>query len=740
MPNRLSQETSPYLLQHALNPVDWYAWGEEAFEAARTQDKPIFLSIGYSSCHWCHVMAHESFEDESIAEILNREFISIKVDREERPDVDDAYMLAAQLIYGRGGWPLSIFMTADKRPFFAGTYFPKEDRQGHVGFRSLCLGIAKQWSSRREEIERAGDEVAQAMRQAIKAESPAGDSATLRPELIENGLRTLATDFDVKFAGFGPAPKFPPHSAIEFLTTYMAVRTLDSEFGEVAMGMAANTLVQMILGGIHDHVGGGFHRYSTDGEWLLPHFEKMLYDNALMLANLARVASVIHPVDPDLAQFLQAACEGTANWMVNEMMAPEGYFYSALDADSEGEEGKYYVWTEDEIHEVLGTHAPEFIQAYGVTKEGNFADEATGKRTGANILHRREYSPKPFGIELEMLARARSGRIKPGLDDKALVGWNGLAIEGLVLAGYLHAAVRASLAILGAEREHGRLPRHISKGKPIGDAFLEDYAYLVSALLQVAAITMYAEQASKSLEDLPPSLFWVEEASRLAREMMDLFYDEEEGGFFATSARHEDLFGRNKPIVDQPMPSANAVAIGCLLQMGEEDRAAKSFARFVPWAEQAPLATMAYLTRLLGSGLIDLSTEPSPVAAESTPRAAIPEVTVKLAANEIKADSQGRGEGVILFSVPAGLHLNTSDPAARWLTATRVSVRPVKATVTYPPSVDEGYDGDFEIRFAMELPSGESGAEFEVEVEFQACTDTECLPPVKKTYNGVLYR
>ncbi|HQR45593.1 MAG TPA: thioredoxin domain-containing protein, partial [Thermoanaerobaculia bacterium] len=425
--NRLIRETSPYLRQHAGNPVDWYPWGDEAFGKARREGKPVFLSIGYSSCHWCHVMERESFEDEEIARVLNDGFVAVKVDREERPDVDDVYMTAVQLTSGRGGWPLSAFLLPDGRPFFAGTYFPPDDRFGRPGFRTLLLRIGEAWRTRRTEVEETAGRLAEAIagsQDLAPARGPA-PPPELTPALL---TAALAAAFDRRRGGFGGAPKFPPHLALEWLLR----RGLEGD--AEALGMAVRTFEAMAHGGIRDHLGGGFHRYATDAEWLLPHFEKMLTDNAQLLGLYARAGAATG--DPGFASVARA----TGDYLLREMRGPEGGFYAATDADSDGEEGKYFVWDAGEIRGLLGeSDGTFFCEWYGVRPEGNFHDEASGRPTGLNVLHLSRRIPAEAEARLAplraALLAARARRVPPSLDDKRVAGWNALAVSGLAVAG-----------------------------------------------------------------------------------------------------------------------------------------------------------------------------------------------------------------------------------------------------------------------------------------------------------------
>jgi uncharacterized protein YyaL (SSP411 family) len=751
MPNRLASETSPYLLQHQNNPVDWYPWGEEAFAKAKEEDKPVFLSVGYSSCHWCHVMEHESFEDADVAALLNEHFVCVKVDREERPDVDEAYMIAVQLSSGRGGWPMSAFLTPDKKPFFAGTYFPKLDRGQYPGVMTLAKQIASMWRVRRAEVEQTAGQFAEAIRQSLTRGAP-GTFDRLTPKLLEDCIRALTSDFDRERAGFGQAPKFPPHSALDFLFLFAMSDDGQDELRESSLMMAMLTLEAMALGGIRDHVGGGFHRYSTDSEWLLPHFEKMLYDNALLLRSYARAMAVAEQSGVAQAQLFADVVQGIVEWLVNEMRLPDGLYASAIDADSEGEEGKFYVWTTDEVRALLGGRADKFLAAYGFSDEGNFEDEATRKRTGVNIPHLAEYTGESFREDLATLRAARATRVRPGLDDKAIVSWNALLISGFLEAGLLGLAEDIALAILAAEELHGSLPHHISRGVPSGSGFLDDYAYLVSALnMLCAAVEMVEAQPefNKIRGQLrQTSAFWEEQATRLKDVMVDRFYDEENGGFFSTSEDHEVLFGRGKPCFDQPLPSANAVAIQCLAELGEYDEALRSLNSLVGWMQRAPASTEAlHATGLL---LLALPAEAGHDTEAQAPVAVTPaetgldplksEVSVRLSTRELVADPSGVGRARITLHVPSGLHLNTDSPPARWLTPTKIEAQPVSVSVEYPAGSGDRYEGLVEIPIAVSLPSGSKEAEFELKVSFQACTDRECQLPVEKTFDCVIVK
>jgi uncharacterized protein len=535
MPNRLAQETSPYLLQHRDNPVDWYPWGAEALARARELDKPILLSVGYSACHWCHVMERESFEDPETAAYMNERFVNVKVDREERPDVDAIYMEAVQTITGHGGWPMTVFLDPDGVPFYGGTYFPPDENRGMPSFRMVMEAVVHAFETQREEI-REKAPVTRERLAAIGAIEP-------RDELPGDGQLDAATQrllaaVDRRNGGFGSAPKFPPASSLELLLTRGETEAVEL------------TLDGMLAGGIYDQLGGGFARYSVDAIWLVPHFEKMLYDNAL----LAR--AYLHGWQELGHERYRRVCEETLDWMLREMRGPEGGFYSALDADSEGEEGKFYVWTPAQIREVLDEGAAAaVIEHYGVSEEGNFE--------GANILHLAAgaAAPEPPGLAeaRQALLEARAQRVWPGLDDKRLASWNALAIAALADAGavlgredYLQAARAAAEFVLGEMRDpDGNLLRTYKDGRAHLNAYLEDHAFLLEALL-----VLYESTFEEG---------WFGEARRLADAMLQRFHDPERGGFYSTSSDHEELIARRKEVGDHPIPSGNsAAAIGLL--------------------------------------------------------------------------------------------------------------------------------------------------------------------------------
>jgi uncharacterized protein YyaL (SSP411 family) len=553
--NRLVFEQSPYLLQHAGNPVDWHPWGEEAFELARELDRPVFLSIGYSTCHWCHVMEHESFEDEQVAKLMNDHFVCIKVDREERPDLDHVYMTVTQQLTGSGGWPMTVVMTPDAKPFFAGTYFPKEDRGGRRGMLSLVPGIYDVWMAKRDEVLKSADEITAHV--ARLTGSTPGDAPGV--ELLDSGVAMLSRRFDANEGGFGTAPKFPvPHNLVFLLQQHL--RTGAPQL----LAMVERTLVKMRNGGMFDHVGFGFHRYSTDPDWLLPHFEKMLYDQALMTLAYVSAWQVTG------ADTYRRTAEEVLTYVLRDMTAPEGGFYSAEDADSEGEEGLFYLWKPGEVVEVLGeTEGDVFCRLFDIKEGGNFHDESTGRRTGDSIPHLRqplEASAQEMGLEPGELAEkveamraklfaAREHRIHPLKDDKVLTDWNGLMIAAMARAGaafdeprYTTAAKRAAdFALAHLRDEDGRLYKRWRGGQAALPGVLEDYAFLAWGLLELYEATFDARYVAETLA--------------LVEHMVAHFSDEEHGGFFLGADDGEPLFVRGKEIYDGAIPSGNSVAV-----------------------------------------------------------------------------------------------------------------------------------------------------------------------------------
>jgi uncharacterized protein YyaL (SSP411 family) len=548
MPNRLAAETSPYLLQHAGNPVDWQAWGEEAWSEARERDVPVLVSIGYAACHWCHVMERESFEDPEVAALMNEHFVCIKVDREERPDVDAIYMDAVQAMTGQGGWPLNAFCTPEQVPFWTGTYFPPVPRPGYPSWPQVLEAIARAWDERRDKIREGAGRIVERLQggaMLTASESP------IERELLDAAVAELRRRYDERNGGWGGAPKFPAASVIDFL------------LGEGETDMALATLRSMARGGIFDQVGGGFARYTVDATWTVPHFEKMLYDNALL------VRAYVHGFQVSGDAALRRVAEATLDWALREMRGPEGGFASSLDADSEGVEGKFYVWSVDELRAVLGDRAEDALAWFGATEGGNFE--------GTNVL--RADGPEPADadeIRAALLA-ARANRVRPGLDDKRLTSWNALMVSALAEAGavlerpdYVEAAVACADFLLGSLRdEQGRLLRTWKDGRGHLLGYLEDHAFLVQALLTLYEATFDPR--------------WFAAARELADAMIARFGDEEEGGFFSTAVDAERLVARRKDLEDAPIPSGNSAAALGLLRLG----ALTGERSYVEWGEGA---------------------------------------------------------------------------------------------------------------------------------------------------------
>ena len=549
--NNLVNETSPYLLQHADNPVDWYAWNETALNKAIEEDKPILISIGYSACHWCHVMAHESFEDEETAAIMNEHFINIKVDREERPDIDKIYQTAQQMLTQRtGGWPLTMFLTPkDHIPFFGGTYFPMESKYGLPGFKGLLTRIANFYQQERKSITQQNDSFLMSL-QNMNQQVATDETAELNSKPLEIATQQLHQSFDLQFGGFGSAPKFPHPSNLEhLLRQYLKTNSIQNQ----AMNMLDLTLSKMALGGIYDQLGGGFYRYSVDREWMIPHFEKMLYDNGLLLTLYSQTWQITKK------PLFQKVATGTADWIINEMQSHEGGYYSSLDADSEGIEGKFYAWTRDEVSILLDKQEYiAFAKHYGLDLSPNFE----GK------WHLRVIQETTDTETLELLGQVkvkllqhRSTRIRPGCDDKILTSWNALMIKGMATAAftfnndrYLASAEKALEFIHQNLYMDGKLLATYREGKAHLNAYLDDYAFLIDAIL--AFLQCCWDQK------------WLDMAIQLANELLDLFEDKEHGGFFFTSHDHEKLIQRSKSFMDDALPSGNGIAASVLGKLG----------------------------------------------------------------------------------------------------------------------------------------------------------------------------
>ena len=754
--NRLRFEKSPYLLQHADNPVDWYPWGDEAFTRAKEENKPIFLSVGYSTCHWCHVMAHESFEDPAIASILNQNFIPIKVDREERPEIDEIYMKATQLMTGSGGWPNSLFLTPEGKPFFAGTYFPPEDRFGRPGFKNILNQLVTIWRDRRADAETQGDQLWEAMEKMSSV--PVSPSTALPDrEVVEKALTAIRDSFDRDRGGFGGPPKFPPHGSLRLILEEYR-REKDPDLLE----MAAVTLDGMARGGIRDHLGGGFHRYSTDDRWFAPHFEKMLYDNA----QLTRAYTDGYLLT-GLNEFRAAAIDA-CEWILREMRDEDGGFYSALDADSAGEEGKFYIWEREEIIEVLGEEEGDlFCRVYGVTPGGNWSDPTATHKQKTNIL----FLPRPLsqthkteGIDpdelrerlsasRQKLLTRRGERVRPHLDDKIMTSWNGLMIGSLAYAGrslneprYLEASEQAARFILSNLHEEGRLLHTYRNGAARIPAYLDDYAFLADGLLDLYRATGKKE--------------WLEEARNLTDEMRELFADDRSGGFFSVSAGGVEgdpaisLF-RSKDPYDRAVPSGNGVATRVMLRLGEitgeeiyREEAGDLLRTFRGYLEDAPRGTES----LILAAAIYLDQNPEENEDEKSESGQEPTLLAQISKKPVTVkvfDTQGRSVGgkvqlTIRLLIDKGWHINSNHPIQDYLIPTRVEVdeeavwgldqisypEGEKITLAFSPELLSVYAGAVDIPVTITAKDvSNSPADIRIRVSFQPCNDTSCASP-----------
>jgi hypothetical protein len=585
--NALANEKSPYLRQHAQNPVDWLPWGEVAFSKARTEDKPIFLSVGYSTCHWCHVMAHESFEDQGVADVLNREFVPIKLDREERPDVDRIYMLFVQATTGSGGWPMSVWLTPELRPFFGGTYFPPDQRYGRPGFRDVLLHLAHAWKNERDRVETASIDVARQLA-VVTATSQTG----LAPdrELFGTAFWQFRRTFDEKYGGFGDAPKFPRPVVLNYLLRYYAAEKSDE-----ALEMVTRTLDGMAAGGMHDHLGGGFHRYSVDERWFVPHFEKMMYDQAQLAISYLEAFQVTHET-----RFADVARD-IFEYVLRDMTNESGAFYSAEDADSpdpenpsHSGEGAFYIWRQSEIQKLLGGAAAEFCKYFGIQEYGNVANDPQGEFVGRNILYRASdhTDPEPESLvrSKRIMLEARNKRPRPHLDDKVLTSWNALMISALALGyrvlgerRYLDAAEKPAGFILSRMYDpvSGQLMRRFCDTEAAIPAFLDDYAFFAQAMLDLFEASFEPKYLSSAVD--------------LARRGLTKFEDEENGGFFSTVQGERDLLLRMKDDYDGAEPSGNSVATDVLLRLAHltngrdfSQRAERSLQAFAPKIKAQP--------------------------------------------------------------------------------------------------------------------------------------------------------
>ena len=580
MPNALAHESSPYLLQHADNPVNWHAWNPQALQKAQQEDKPIFLSIGYAACHWCHVMAHESFEDDQVAAFLNQHFISIKVDREERPDLDRIYMSAVQALTGNGGWPMSVFLSPDGTPFYGGTYFPPQPRYGMPSFSQVLFAVQDAWQNRRQELMASGQQLVSAIKNQNELNIP-NQTAELSQATLNTAFQTLQTSFDSRNGGWGKAPKFPQPMILEFLLRYDR-----SKANPIALQMVTQTLDAMARGGMYDQLGGGFHRYSVDERWLVPHFEKMLYDNA----QLARL--YLHAWQHTQNRFFRTISEEILDYVMREMYAPSGGFYSTQDADSEGQEGKFFVWKPDEIQSVLGDDAQVFMAAYGITQAGNFE--------GQNILELvgDDQQREALSGARSKLFDLREKRVHPHRDDKVLTSWNGIMLAAFAEASralgredYAQVAIRnAEFLWENMRQKDGKLFHSYMDGKAHFNAYLEDYSYLIEGFLALYQ-TIFDPR-------------WVLDAEELAQTMIKHF-STDEGGFYDTSDDHEALITRPRDLQDNATPSGNAMAITALLKLAGlsgnthyTDLSHQALAQVQSLMAQYPLSFGQWLTAL----------------------------------------------------------------------------------------------------------------------------------------------
>lgn len=744
--NRLIREKSPYLLQHAYNPVDWYPWGAEAFFRARSEDKPVFLSIGYSSCHWCHVMERESFENERIAEILNTYFVPVKVDREERPDVDEIYITAVQLITGSAGWPLSVFLTPDGEPFYGGTYFPP------AVFAELLQQVAQLWHTRRAQVLQTAKELTEDLRHllSLRTRELRGERA---PSIFSTYLIHLMAGYDPQYGGFGDAPKFPPHTHLPNLL-WMAEEWDGDEAGTNAAIMAIYTLYKMAEGGIHDHIGGGFHRYSTDRQWLVPHFEKMLNDNAQLAWCYTHLYNLSG--EPEMRD----VAHDTLQWMVREMLLEHGAFASALDADSPEGEGTFYTWTQEEIYDALDAETAALVcQIYHVQPEGNYHQESTGRRTGRNILYR-SASLTELAQSLDTtyeelrerlqeaharLLEVRTRRPAPPRDEKILTDWNGLAISAFAYAStvlaesaYLTIAEQAAEFIWQNLRDaQGNLLHRYCDGEASIPAFLSDYALYGLGLVSLFEAT-----------DDPR---WLERAVDIADQMIEKFHDPELGGFFETTPDHSLLIVRHKSVQDRQMPSGNAAAAQLLTQLGDlltgddpprseryQTLARDTLNAFWKLIQDIPSATGSLLGVYLA---LEGYTLPVPEIEEI--------VTLPSREGPVRVEVFMHERGLwVNFNIQEGWHIYPPQPTRPDRVPTRIEVQtdlPIQfgdpiwsspESVALAGEQQMVYRGEAFVLFPIvAIGEGETTEGYlRVHITYQPCTETECALPVERHF------
>jgi uncharacterized protein YyaL (SSP411 family) len=727
--NDLIHETSPYLLQHAHNPVNWHPWGEAAFKLAKEQNKPVFLSVGYSTCYWCHVMERESFEDEEVAKILNEHFICIKVDREERPDVDEQYMLATQIFTGRGGWPNSLWLMPDGRPWMAGTYFPRE------GFMQGLEKLAALWKEQPEAIEKQAESFAEAIKKSVDRLQTTGEGELSR-KLVDQSLDLIKSNFDEEHGGFGTRPKFPPHGDLRLL-----LREAERSGDKALLGMATQTLDAIWNGGIHDHLGGGFHRYATDAIWFLPHFEKMLYDNAQLMRSYTDAAAITG--EPRY----RAAVADIFRWVEREMTHPDGGFYSALDAGDKGEEGVFYVWKHDEIVKVLGEEdAKLFAATYGIQEEGNWVEEATQERPGTNIpflsqMISQEDDEKLAPLRAKLL-QVRNKRAFPRRDDKILASWNGLMISALAHAGleldeprYTQSAAKAAEFLQSNLIKNQGLQRSWREGKAKLPGYLDDYAYVIDGLLELHAATK--EQR------------WLDLARQLSDTMLAEFADPSGGGFFFTSGKHAELLARSKSLAGGGnLPSANGIAAMALLRLGkltgDQKYTSSAEGTLNSLADLMARSPGASETLILATAAL-LDEMPPPVASNADVRNEEAPVTAELYASRLSLQPGESLEIALKLTIAEGWHLYGPNPGVKFVLPTTLALAEnasaAHGEIKYPPGEKKDdpvlkesvaiYTGEVWLRvpvsIAKDATLGPTTLQFKLRT--QACDETKCLQP-----------
>jgi uncharacterized protein YyaL (SSP411 family) len=724
--NRLAKETSPYLLQHAHNPVDWYAWGLEAFEASRKQNKPIFLSVGYSTCYWCHVMERQSFENEQIAKEMNERFINVKVDREERPDVDQLYMTAVQVLTRHGGWPMSVWLTPDLRPFYGGTYFPPTDMHGRPGFLTVIRAIEGAYKDRPGDVEKTASQLVNILRQV--AEPQASDSPiTVGPELVEELIERSTADYEERHGGFGSAPKFPRQTLLELILVHNRHAP-----NPARMKMLRHALDAMASGGIRDHLGGAFHRYSTDAMWLVPHFEIMLYDNAM----LAWVYAEAHRQTNE--KRYADVTRGILDFILREMTSPQGAFYTAFDAEVDAMEGLSYLWTMDEVKQILGDEdAEEFGKAYGLDLGPNFADPHHG--TGVadkNILYLPnevdESAPKLVAMRQE-LYDARRKRKQPLLDTKIITSWNALMIRGMAHAGkvlgekrYIDAAARAGDFLWERHRHPGGgLWRTSRDGVTKHAAFLDDYAFLAQAMLELKSATGDAK--------------WEKRAREIAAQMQERFGDKENGGFYFTAANADDLIVRQKVATDSPLPSGNAVAAMVMLELGQVEVARDVLEVFAGQMEHGGEG----MSSMVEAALLYLSQNEPLSAAPGPWRGDRPQSPQDMASSVVSMQAAwlSPSELHVQLIIADGYHINARH-AGNDLIATQLTVPGQDVErIDYPAGEEQRFafsDGPIRVysgsvTIAVKFKRAMTGhGPVRLAIAYQACDEQACLPPVTK--------